>query len=176
MKPAAVALCAGITTKRLHQLRDRAQLPYPNPGFRAELDISHAWRLRIQDAAINGPSGGIGPDDAAGMVSNAWGYLSTRYGTHPNDVVGLEVAAWIGAIEFAGTDRHGEVERWMGWFAGPVAELQDFIAAQLADPTSEALRNAHPVKVLALVNVTAAALTVLARADELGLDRGEAQS
>jgi hypothetical protein len=169
MTPAATARCAGITRKRLHQLQDRGQLPFVHPGFRAALDITHAWRLRMQDIAIGGEAGGIGPDQAATLIVNAHGYLAERYGPHPVDVIGLPVAVWLGACEFQGNNmRTDEVERWAAHFAAPIAELPEFIATQLADPASQALRNAHCVKVTAMVNATAAAIHVVTTAEDLG--------
>lgn len=170
MTPAATARCAGITRKRLHQLQDRGQLPFPHPGFRRPLDLTHAWRLRMQDIAIAGAAGGIGPDEAATLIVNAFGYMAQRYGPHPVDVIGLGAAVWIGACEFEGQNtRANEAERWAAHFAAPLDELGDFIAAQLADPASTALRSAHCVKVTALVNATAAAIHVVTAAEDLGV-------
>ena len=173
MKRAAAALMAGIRPKRLDQLRDRGQLPFPDPGRYGEFTLDHAFRLRVMARAVDGPGGGIGPDDAAKMVSNCAGWAAQRYGAHPSHLIGLGYAVWFTAAEFAGLNREGEREAWMGWHAGPFSELPEFFAAQLADPASQALGNSHVVKLLAALNATQAAQETIDLAGEFGIQTSE---
>ena len=167
MKRAAFLICAGIDVSRWKVLGHRQQLPFvPAGGDRYTL--RDAFLMRAMLMAMDGPAGAVGPSDAVRLITHAAGKAAEAYGPEPVDLVGHGAAVWLGAVEFAGVDRHGEVERWVGWYAGPLEGLGAFIAAQLADPMSEALRGAHPVRVLALVNATAAAAEVIAKADEQG--------
>ena len=175
MKRKALLIITGCAEKRFETLQARDQLPFGARGRFGEYSLADAMRLKAMLSLIEpGPSDrvALGVDLACLLVDRAAGKAAETYGPEPIDLVGHGAAVWFGAVEFAGADRDGQIERWVGWYAGPLGGLGSFIAAQLADPMSEALRGAHAVRVLALVNATAAALDVITKAEELGVGDG----
>lgn len=162
-------ICSGIDVSRWKVLGHRKQLPFIPRGDGTHR-LRDAFLMRVMLRAMDGEAGSLRPSDAVRMVCNAAGYAANRYGPRPIDLVGHDAAIWFGAVEFAGLNtRSDEVERWVAWFAGPLAELPGFMAAQLANDTSRALRGAVPTRVVGLVNATQAAIEVITKAEELGV-------
>lgn len=166
---------SGADREWFNKARARDALPFPGgrggKGVSQVFTMREAWQLRLVHVlTMDAGSGrGILISEATRIVTNAGCKAAEIYGPQPRDLVGHDHAIWLGGVEFTGSDRRGDAETWAAWFAGPVAGLSSFIADQLADPTAEALRGAHAVRIFGLVNATAAALHVLQAADDLGI-------
>lgn len=169
MKRAEIAYIADIRPKRMDLLKERGQLPFAH-RVGGGYTLREAFQLKAMLTLMDGAGGGLGPDDARRLVVNAGGYAVERYGSSLADLI-VSPGCWLGGVEFTGENRAGVDERWLGWYAGPLDELEDWMADQV-QRGAEGLRVPRAVRVLGLVNATAEAAEVLSRATELGIADG----
>lgn len=172
----ALAL-SGMERGRLTTLLTRQQVPFAvsssGSGIKhRQFTVSEALSLRLMVmVGADRDFSGLGPSDSARLIANALGKAREKYGAGIEAVI-TNPSVWIGGMEFRGETRCGEVETWFEWFAGPLHSI-DTWCGNCLEPWNETYRRASPVRILALVNLTAAAEYVIERAQDMEIPINE---
>lgn len=177
MRRKNLLLITGIAEKHFETLQRRDQLPFVSSDRPwGQYELADAFRLKLMLGLLAHPprhdGSAVSPAFAATVIGNCIGYAAERFGSaDPTAFLGHDEPIWIAAVEFADFAAD-EPTFSTAWFCGPFAELPRWAEERVARDAAQGW-NSQLSRVCCAIDVTAAAASVIARAEALGLLDGE---